>query len=35
MEKLQQAAQEMWFPLFGDVISAILDCDVSIEQEVF
>ena len=35
MEKLQQAAQEKRFPLFADVISAILDCSVTIEQEVF
>lgn len=35
MEKLQQAAQEKRFPLFSDAINAILDCGVTIEQEVF
>ena len=35
MEKLQQAAQHKRFPLFADVISALLDCGVTIEQEVF
>ncbi len=35
MEKLQQAVREKRFPLFADVISAILDCGVTIEQEVF
>lgn len=35
MEKLQQAALLKRFPLFADVISALLDCGVTIEQEVF
>ena len=35
MERLRQAAQEKRFPLFDDVIRAMLDCGVTIEQEVF
>lgn len=35
IEKLQQAAHENRFPLFADVIYALLDNGVTIEQEVF